>query len=669
MDSSQKISLIYKRKIGGDGNTLPFLGYFEAMNLGLGGKHLEVCLEITKHASKKKGGTKSCHNTFRPRMAANTNGDDITAPGVPQPVNPQGRLIPEADVEQLIQRAVQQGVECHKRTKPKLASKGADWQFYDCSFRRLQATNGDQGWERVELELWHEAIIRKITLDWFCETDGEVICAKCVSTTHRGHYCIQLSEITPQHKQKIREFIGDTERNKITKIQEEINTTEENLRKHLSHFDSIASEVQKQGEKLKEELDLLTAQTLSRLKHLEEENSKLLKGYQNELEKKLEELKNQLKECKESLQNGTDIQVFEIASRLTSKLKLPSYPHVCVVKFRPTAQPKRILEQALGTLTSFSPGQSHGYQKPKNLLDDYESCLRSTRRLSDTSETFSRPVAQTSLLPTTKVLLELKSFSDVCSICPDNDSGLWTCGGDDSVVTYQLSTGDASLKQGCPVKVTDICTSPSTRSLWVCSMTDKSVLEMVSDELIRRFNTVDAPISICIAGTASGDHVLVGMSCKITKFSTKGFARSSTISNNGKPSVITPKRISSCPDSDQIAVADRDSLRDGGRGKPHITVLDQNLQELYQYGQDKDKSRAGKKSFDPWDLKYDSEGRLIISDSNNHCLHALSPNGQYLRLLYTDTYSVKAIGIEVNKNLWAVFGDFGNQTIKCLQYT
>ncbi|XP_033758577.1 uncharacterized protein LOC117340901 [Pecten maximus] len=44
----------------------------------------------------------------------------------------------------------------------KLATKGADWQYYDSSFRRLQAANGEQGWDRVEWELWHEAIMRRL---------------------------------------------------------------------------------------------------------------------------------------------------------------------------------------------------------------------------------------------------------------------------------------------------------------------------------------------------------------------------------------------------------------------------------------------------------------------------------------------------------------------------
>ncbi|XP_033730181.1 uncharacterized protein LOC117319495 [Pecten maximus] len=303
---------------------------------------------------KRKAARNHATIPSRPRLAATTNDDDLTAPDGPQPVNlQQGRLIPEAEVEQLIQRAVQQGVEaacrqifpqiannttatpaveqqgpaatatgqasgsmpqmdeavgedtvlrtaidvaatvsqvapandsdsvpfrstaiplpalvaqpikdkiwagefieismidkkdhesfeqvikyiagapvvqwvpkhrtktlsldqwtnnfhiyatiyCEKKPEKfasllkymsiirKLASKGADWQFYDCSFRRLQATNGDQGWERVEWELWHEAIIRKV--------GQSSTSAKHLSVPHPKGFCFKFLEGKP----------------------------------------------------------------------------------------------------------------------------------------------------------------------------------------------------------------------------------------------------------------------------------------------------------------------------------------------------------------------------------------------------------------------------------------------------------------------------------------
>ncbi|XP_069122422.1 uncharacterized protein [Argopecten irradians] len=266
---------------------------------------------------------------------------------------------------------------------------------------------------------------RQVTLDWYCETDGDIICAKCVSSTHKGNNCIQLSETIPQHKQKIQDFVKHIERNKVIHIEKEIDCARESLRKQTSHFESVSKEVQKQGEKLKEEIDILTAQHLSRLKHLEEENTKLLKSYQNELEEKLEELRTLMKECKESLQTGTDIQVFDIASQLLYKFTIPRFLNLGTVKFNPKANPRHLLESAFGNLASNSLG--------------FEPSPPVGRMLDTVHMTqMSDLVGRTTLLPTTILLTEKNVPCSVRSICPANDDGIWAC--DNS--TYSVNVSD-----------------------------------------------------------------------------------------------------------------------------------------------------------------------------------------------------------------------------------
>ncbi|OWF43673.1 E3 ubiquitin-protein ligase TRIM71-like [Mizuhopecten yessoensis] len=203
-------------------------------------------------------------------------------------------------------------------------------------------------------------IHRRVTLDWFCETCRDAICAKCISTTHRGHIFVQLSEVTRKNRQWIKTFINTTEQTKVAQIQQEISTTRETLKRNLSRFEGLEVEVRKQGEEIKKELDVLMAQTISQLKHLEEENSKVLINYQTQLGKKLQQLKNQRKQCKKSLRVGTDIQVFDFVKGLKSLVTLPTKPILGNAKFYPQINPERFLRQALGTVALTPSEQSRG---------------------------------------------------------------------------------------------------------------------------------------------------------------------------------------------------------------------------------------------------------------------------------------------------------------------
>ncbi|XP_069114322.1 uncharacterized protein [Argopecten irradians] len=65
-----------------------------------------------------------------------------------------------------------------------LASKPADWQFYDTNFRRLRANaNYSLRWDMLHLELWNEALSRRPTSG--SSTNKPGICHKFA----RGEYC------------------------------------------------------------------------------------------------------------------------------------------------------------------------------------------------------------------------------------------------------------------------------------------------------------------------------------------------------------------------------------------------------------------------------------------------------------------------------------------------
>ncbi|XP_069104260.1 tripartite motif-containing protein 2-like [Argopecten irradians] len=476
------------------------------------------------------------------------------------------------------------------------------------------------------------------TFEWFCESCADLICVSCISTTHKGHNIVQLSVVTPDNKNKIKQFVSDTEKNDLMEIRKEINSMEDILEKHLSHYKSVELEVEDQGTKLKQDVDTMIAQTLSQLKCSKDENTALIISYKDELEKRLGDIKENLERCKQSLQTGSDIEVFDTMKIIRTGTTLPTRPIMGTAKFTPNLCPS--LLTALGEMSLTQPSAASGASP-------------------------DRP----NLLPKAKVLAEWAPTNNIKSICPTIGGGAWSCEMSSETITDWTPTGEVYQLKESLVRITDICVVPKTYALWACSNKDNSVVKLTSGELKWQFSTKSEPLSLCVT---KDDQVLVGSKQKITKYTQTGkLVNTTKASLFKKQKVVSPWRLTECQVSKNVAVGDGDWSVDGGKDEPLVLVLDIHLQEVWRYGRSQHATKPGSRPFDPYDVTYDSMGQLIVADYSNRCLHLLSGDGIYLRLLHTDTFRPQALCVDTKGVIWAGFGEDTTSTknVKLLQYT
>ncbi|XP_033729747.1 uncharacterized protein LOC117318923 [Pecten maximus] len=393
---------------------------------------------------------------------------------------------------------------------------------------------------------------------------------------------------------------------------------------------------------------------------MKEDNSKLIQKYKQDLEMYDKQLKQQIQECKTALQQGSDLNIYDTRCEIDSQIHFPVKPVLSNVSFTPNKNPQGHLKLALGKVIISGQGQTSTDQDRSVSTSDGQGQSSTQQQSGDKGK---KAVTRYKLLSETKVVEEWESPCIIGSICPTTDDQAWTSNYS-KTLTLLDRKGTVIQKVTHKAWINDISLSPTQR-LWVCDG-ENNILELVSGQLTHRFRTKEEPECLCV--TAS-NHVIVGMSKHISKFTTQGQKVLTTKAvGTGKPLVCSPWRITECPVTHNVAVIDSNNKSDGGDGNQHV-VMDTNFQELFVYRGDIPStyktSQTGGEPFNPLSVVYDSVGNLIIGDFNNNRVLLLSGGGEFLRIIYTDTDRTRAVGVDRKDYLWAVFGGYN---VKLLQY-
>ncbi|XP_069134538.1 uncharacterized protein [Argopecten irradians] len=510
-------------------------------------------------------------------------------------------------------------------------------------------------------------------LDLHCKKCQELVCTKCLSTLHENHLVCGLDAIVPKKKASIQNFIDTTEKENIAQIDQYIASTEEHLKENTNIFCIIADQIKAQNDKLKEELDLLSAETLSLYKQMEESNAKLLQTYKQDLEKYGAELKLMVQECKKALQKGNDVEIYDTGCTINFYAKLPAKPTFGDVCFTPNPKPRQHLKKAFGETDASHPvlnqtSSEHNLkfdssteERPSTTSLKSSKKGKSSVKISKREKEGSR--SEYSLISKPSKLDEWWSPCYITSLCSTSDGPMWSSFYS-TTVTLLDEAGKNLQEVEHTSRIWNISFSSSSKTLWACDC-DGNILEVVSGRLRHRFHTRQKPECICIT---AGNEVLVGMGDHVSKFTTRGELLCTTLaSGSGIPIVGSPYRISECPVTQYIAVVDLNHTYGGVSVKPRIVVMNKNFKERFTYsGEVPGESttpRSQSKTFYPSNVVYDSKGNIIIGDCKNDRILLMTGNCQFIKILHTDSHSTFAV--DRRNVLWTISG-VGN--VKLLKY-
>ncbi|XP_065936972.1 E3 ubiquitin-protein ligase TRIM71-like [Magallana gigas] len=444
-----------------------------------------------------------------------------------------------------------------------------------------------------------------------CEQCNIPICTLCVSTgEHLGHKQVDFTlksletkkEILKEDLKELEKFIYPkyTEIASIIPIQKaDLN---ENSKKLTTAFD-------KHGEDLHSEIDAIIQKLKSDLNEMDSTHLAALTKQEEEIKRTTSEITKSIAELKTLLDSNDVTLVSAYKSRNDEFRRLPSKVTVSLPSFTPQKINKEQLYQQFGSLSALSiKTEEHGYTM------DFPGAESSTP---------DRP-----LIDVPRIITDIETECNIfhCVSCLNNED-IWTRGDDNIMRLYNLQ-GELvkSIKTKSGNNPRDITVTRSGDLVYTdeCDRT-VNIVKNTQIKTVIRFQKLK-PLYICTSST--GDFLVILNSdgdepTKVVRYSGSTEKQSIQYDDKGQPLYLHGclKYISENSNLD-ISVSDYTARA--------VVVVNQAGKFRFTYTGPPSTTKG---SFYPYGIITDSQCRILTADCQNHRIHILDQDGQFLRYI------------------------------------
>ncbi|XP_055999545.1 uncharacterized protein LOC130046660 [Ostrea edulis] len=481
---------------------------------------------------------------------------------------------------------------------------------------------------------------------FLCKECDMSVCSLCIdnqlsSDKHKGHTFSILSEIYNKRKaditkdsEEIENIISPTYEKMATDLETQIT----NLDGEYVNFTTV---VTKHGEEWHKEIDNVINKMKNEIEEMKTKHLEILKKHLDEI-KQIQSLIEQSLITLKEMEESNEVSVaMEYRSQNKEFRNLPPKVRVSLPTFSPNTIDSEQLYKSLGSLIPLSfTTDENGYTlkkaetSPKELMDvpelvttintGYEN-LRSVTCLSE-EEFWTSAVAS-----------DMKCFNVQNTVINTikTKSGKWP--GDIAV------TSDGDL----------------VYSDWATNTVNKVKSGQI-EEVIRLQGW--KPGHLCV--TSSGDLLVTMFSddltqSKVVRYSGSTEKQTMQYDDEGKPLYSGNSKIKYISENRNLDIC----VADFEAGA--VVVVNQAGKLRFRYTGHS--STTKNKAFKPCGITTDSQNQILTADSDNHCIHILDQNGQFLR--YIDNCDLEdPLGLCVDKSDNLFVTEYYSGNVKKIKY-
>ncbi|XP_052679591.1 uncharacterized protein LOC128160328 [Crassostrea angulata] len=468
------------------------------------------------------------------------------------------------------------------------------------------------------------------------------ICSFCTaSEQHRGHIFVQISTVYKAQKETIEK---DTEElvNTLCPTYEEIARDLENQLANLDGgYEKLTSAMSKQGEQWHREIDIVIKKMKTEISEIKVKHRDILQKHLNEI-KQIQSLIKQTLSAINEIEKSTEVSpTIAYSSKIREFSKLPPKIQVSLPTFIPKPIDREKLYSLFGQITPLSTATE----------ENVYSLIQSKTSVKE-------------ILDEPEIVATIQTgYEQLRSVTCLNDGSIWTSGKTNDIKCFN-SKGSLlqTVKQKSGKFPGDIAVDSNGDLLYTSgiSWTVYKVKNVQTEELIRLQGW--RPCKLCV--TSTGDLLVTMFSddktqSKVVRYSGSTEKQTIQFDDEGKPLYSWNDKIKYITENrnHDICVADREARA--------VVVVNQDGKLRWRYTSHP--SVTKNKPFKPYGITTDSQSRILTADSDNHCIHILDQNGQFL--CYIDNCDLEyPIGLFVDNNDNLFVCEYFKGNVKKIKY-
>ncbi|XP_062578771.1 uncharacterized protein LOC134240725 [Saccostrea cucullata] len=455
------------------------------------------------------------------------------------------------------------------------------------------------------------------------------VCPSCFTlNTHKGHNILELSEV---YNSKKKDIAKDTEEleNIISPTFEEItNDVEVQIANLDGEYERLTTGVTEHGKQWHKEIDNAINAMKKEIEDLKGKHFDILKKHAEEVKQIQSLIEQTLLNLKEIEESNDVFMTIEYSSRNEEFSKLPPKVLVSLPMFNAKPVDREQLYKLFGSLAPLSTiTEKNGYKMKK--LERSSGRLLEEPELITSIDTGYENHRSVACLSEKEIWISGHSISDMK--CFDIQGSLIkTITKKSEGFPNDISvTGDGDL----------LYSDGITRTV-------NKVKNGHTEEMIKLWGWV--PIQFCV--NSSGDLLVTMHSddddddktqSKVVRYSGSTEKQTIQFDEDGKPLYSGNYHIKYISENRNLDICVADSIAGA------VVVVNQAGKLRFRYTGHP--STTQNKPFNPYGITTDSQSQILTADGDNHCIHILDQDGQFLR--YIDNCDLKdPFGLCVYKN-------------------